>query len=131
MPSFSLRRAIAILATWTMRAAAATIGRVRLARAIQAKRGMPFSDRIIIGGIDNNRYYGLSVRAVVKESGSTTALQPATAAVNVYTTAGRIVCEGEFRIYDMLGRDVTRLNGSLQGVYVVKTDNAAVKVVVR
>ena len=84
-----------------------------------------------IGGIDNNRYYGFSVRAVVKESGSTTALQPATAAVNVYTTAGRIVCEGEFRIYDMFGRDVTRLNGSLQGVYVVKTDNAAVKVVVR
>ncbi len=84
-----------------------------------------------IGGIDNNRYYGLSVRAVVKESSSTTALQPATAAVNVYTTAGRIVCEGEFRIYDMFGRDVTLLNGSLQGVYVVKTDNAAVKVVVR
>ena len=84
-----------------------------------------------IGGIDNNRYYGLSVRAVVKESGSTTALQPATAAVNVYTTAGRIVCEGEFRIYDLLGRDVTRLNGSLQGVYVVNTDNAAVKVVIR
>ena len=84
-----------------------------------------------IGGIDNNRYYGLSVRAVVKESGSTTALQPATAAVNVYTTAGRIVCEGEFRIYDMFARDVTRLNGSLQGVYVVNTDNAAVKVVVR
>ena len=49
----------------------------------------------------------------------------------LYTQAGRIVCEGEFRIYDLLGRDVTRLNGSLCGVYVVKTVNAAVKVVVR
>ena len=49
----------------------------------------------------------------------------------LYTQAGRIVCEGEFRIYDLLGRDVTRLNGSLYGVYVVKTANAAVKVVVR
>ena len=49
----------------------------------------------------------------------------------LYTQAGRIVCEGEFRIYDLLGRDVTRLNGSLHGVYVVKTANAAVKVVVR
>ena len=49
----------------------------------------------------------------------------------LYTQAGRIVCEGEFRIYDLLGRDVTRLNGSLSGVYVVKTANAAVKVVVR
>ncbi|MCI7429851.1 MAG: leucine-rich repeat domain-containing protein [Bacteroidales bacterium] len=49
----------------------------------------------------------------------------------LYTQAGRIVCEGEFRIYDLLGRDVTRLNGSLQGVYVVKTANAAQKVVVK
>ena len=49
----------------------------------------------------------------------------------LYTQAGRIVCEGEFRIYDLLGRDVTRLNGSLSGVYVVKTANAAQKVVVK
>ena len=50
---------------------------------------------------------------------------------DLYTQAGRIVCNGEFRIYDLLGRDVTRLNGSLCGVYVVKTANAAQKVVVR
>ena len=50
---------------------------------------------------------------------------------DLYTQAGRIVCEGEFRIYDLLGRDVTRLNGSLSGVYVVKTANAAQKVVVK
>ena len=49
----------------------------------------------------------------------------------LYTQAGRIVCEGEFCIFDLLGRDVTRQNGSLHGVYVVKTANAAVKVVVR
>ena len=48
-----------------------------------------------------------------------------------YVEPGRIVCEGEFRIYNLLGRDVTRLNGSLQGVYVVKTANAAQKVVVK
>ncbi|MGM9745646.1 MAG: hypothetical protein ACI30H_01600 [Paludibacteraceae bacterium] len=79
----------------------------------------------------DGRYSAFSVRGVMKEGGSITALQPATAAVNVYTTAGRIVCEGEFRIYDLLGRDVTRLNGSLCGVYVVKTADTAVKVVVR
>ena len=50
---------------------------------------------------------------------------------DLYTQAGRIVCEGEFRIYDLLGRDVTRLNGSLCGVYVVKTANAAQKVIVK
>ncbi len=49
---------------------------------------------------------------------------------DLYTQAGRIVCEGEFRIYDLLGRDVTRQNGSLHGVYVVKTANAAVGAVV-
>ncbi len=49
----------------------------------------------------------------------------------LYTQAGRIVCEGEFRIYDLLGRDVTHLNGSLSGVYVVKTANAAQKVIVK
>ncbi|MCI7338198.1 MAG: hypothetical protein MSH41_06390 [Bacteroidales bacterium] len=32
-----------------------------------------------------------------------------------YVEPGRIVCEGDFRIYDLLGRDVTRLNGSLCG----------------
>ena len=48
-----------------------------------------------------------------------------------YVEPGRIVCEGEFRIYDLFGRDVTRLNGSLSGVYVVKTANAAQKVVVK
>ncbi|MCI7337516.1 MAG: leucine-rich repeat domain-containing protein [Bacteroidales bacterium] len=49
----------------------------------------------------------------------------------LYTQAGRIYGAEGARIYDLLGRDVTRLNGSLHGVYVVKTANAAVKVVVR
>ena len=62
--------------------------------------------------------------------GSTVGLEQIELA-GLYTQAGRIVCEGEFRIYDLLGRDVTRLNGSLQGVYVVKTANAAQKVIVK
>ncbi|MGN0186934.1 MAG: hypothetical protein ACI392_04215 [Paludibacteraceae bacterium] len=53
------------------------------------------------------------------------------ALADLYTQNGRIVCESEFRIYDLLGRDVTRLNGSLSGVYVVKTADTAVKVVVK
>ena len=62
--------------------------------------------------------------------GSTVGLEQIELA-DLYTQAGRIVCNGEFRIYDLLGRDVTRLNGSLSGVYVVKTANAAQKVVVK
>ena len=61
---------------------------------------------------------------------TTTALEAVTASP-VYAVDGRIVCAGEFRIYDLLGRDVTRLNGSLCGVYVVKIGEAAVKIVVR
>ena len=59
-----------------------------------------------------------------------TALETVTAP-QIYAVDGRIVCDGEFRIYDLLGRDVTCLNGSLYGVYVVKTTDAAQKVIVK
>ena len=49
----------------------------------------------------------------------------------IYAHQGRIYGAEGARIYDLLGRDVTRRNGSLSGVYVVKTAHAAVKVVVR
>ena len=61
---------------------------------------------------------------------TTTALESVTTSP-VCAADGRIVCEGDFRIYDLLGRDVTRLNGSLYGVYVVKTADSAVKVVLK
>ncbi|MDD6642316.1 MAG: hypothetical protein PUE55_06960 [Bacteroidales bacterium] len=67
---------------------------------------------------------------ITRINNTPTAMEAVTAP-QIYAVDGRIVCEGEFRIYDLLGRDVTRLNGSLNGVYVVKTANAAVKVVVR
>ena len=67
---------------------------------------------------------------ITRLNNTPTAIETVTAP-QIYAVDGRIVCEGEFRIYDLLGRDVTRLNGSLCGVYIVKTANAAVKVVVR
>ena len=54
-----------------------------------------------------------------------------TAIVSLYTENGRIVCAGEFTIYDLLGRDVTRMNGQLNGVYIVKVGDKAQKVIVR
>ncbi len=60
-----------------------------------------------------------------------------TAIENVQQTAaffaenGRIVCDDEFQIFDLLGRNVTRLNGSLNGVYIVKVGEKAQKVVVK
>ncbi len=42
---------------------------------------------------------------------------------------GRVVCDGAFRIYDLLGRNVTRLNGSLNGVYIVQVGATVQKIV--
>ena len=49
----------------------------------------------------------------------------------LYTQAGRIVCNGEFRIYDLLGCDVTHQNGNLHGIYILKTPIATQKVLVK
>ncbi len=67
---------------------------------------------------------------ITRLNNTPTAIETVTAP-QIYAVDGRIVCEGEFRIYDLLGRDVTRLNGSLSGVYVVKTANATQKVIVK
>ncbi len=61
----------------------------------------------------------------------TTALSPAAQALDLYITDGRVVCNDSFRIYDLVGRDVTNLNGSLHGVYIVRTKKAAQKVIVK
>ena len=76
-----------------------------------------------------DRYYGQSVRPV-QEGSTSTALQPAES-VAIHAENGRVVCGQDFRIYDLLGRDVTKMNGSLNGVYVVKCGETAVKIVAR
>ena len=51
---------------------------------------------------------------------------------NIYTQGGTIVVDSDVRIYTIAGQDVTDMNGNLvSGVYVVKTDNEAIKVVVK
>ncbi|MGM9747026.1 MAG: hypothetical protein ACI30H_08715 [Paludibacteraceae bacterium] len=67
----------------------------------------------------------------VQEDQTTTALTTTNADNAIVVEQGRVVCNGDFRIYDLNGRDVTRLNGTLHGVYVVKTDSATIKVVVK
>ena len=42
-------------------------------------------------------------------------------AVMIYAKVGTIYSEVDFEIYDLAGVNVTKLNGSLQGVYIVKT----------
>lgn len=68
---------------------------------------------------------------VIKNDGPTTNVDVTTIS-NIYTLNRTIVAEGEFEIYTVTGQNVTGMNGNLEnGVYVVRTANAAVKVVVK
>ncbi len=50
--------------------------------------------------------------------------------LELHAENGRIVCAQDFQIFDLLGRDVTRLNGSLNGVYIVRVGDKVQKVIV-
>jgi hypothetical protein len=51
---------------------------------------------------------------------------------NVYVYDGMIISEVDCQIFTITGQDVTRMNGNLErGVYVVKNNNSAVKVIVK
>jgi hypothetical protein len=61
-----------------------------------------------------------------------TAIEQVTAeTLNLRIENGTILCDGDMRIYDLIGRDVTHQNGLLQGVYMVRVDNLVVKVIVK
>ena len=75
--------------------------------------------------------FGQAVRLVCDEiSDPATALQPVES-IALYTENGRIVCEQEFQIFTITGQNVTEMNGSLNGVYIVKVGDKAQKVVVK
>ena len=48
----------------------------------------------------------------------------------VYARDGRIYAEEGARIYSLTGLDVTRMNGNLEGIYIVKNGNKVAKVAV-
>ena len=59
------------------------------------------------------------VAYAIEDSPSTTIEDAET--LGIYAKEGTVYSEVEFEIYDLAGVNVTMLNGSLQGVYVVKT----------
>jgi len=71
----------------------------------------------------------VTVTAAFKRQ-TVTAVQSAEV-LELHAENGRIVCCGDFQIFDLLGRNVTRLNGSLKGVYIVRVGERAQKIVVR
>lgn len=50
---------------------------------------------------------------------------------DIRVSNGRVSSDEDFRIYNLVGVDVTPQNGSLKGVYVVKTNGKAQKIVIR
>lgn len=55
------------------------------------------------------------------------------AAINIYADHGTIYCEGEveFKVYNLIGEDVSAQNGSLKGLFIVLAGNTATKVLVK
>ena len=54
-----------------------------------------------------------------------------TAAELIYAVDGTIFAPAPFAIIDLSGKDVTNANGSLQGTYIVKTQNSVAKISVK
>lgn len=68
----------------------------------------------------------------VMEEKLPTGVQMATAdELNLFSTDGAVFGHEGLRIYDLTGRDVTHLNGHLQGVYVVVAGGKAAKMAVK
>ncbi len=61
------------------------------------------------------------------EPQTATAVQSAET-TELHTENGRIVCSSDFRIYDLLGHDITHRNGQLNGVYIVRIGTTAQKI---
>ena len=75
---------------------------------------------------------GKSVRPVLaKKEESIPTIIDETSALNIYAKEGTIYCDEEFKIYTISGLDITILNGSLQGIYVVKTEKGNKLICVR
>ncbi|MEE0990713.1 MAG: hypothetical protein UIC45_05290 [Paludibacteraceae bacterium] len=53
------------------------------------------------------------------------------AAELIYAVDGTIIAPAPFAIIDLSGKDVTNANGSLQGTYIVKTQNSTAKISVK
>ena len=67
----------------------------------------------------NDRVEGLPIRPVIHKDFVAIDEVPA---IDVYAKEGTIYSELDFEIYNLTGINVTHLNGSLEGIYIVKTN---------
>lgn len=54
----------------------------------------------------------------------------AAADLRLYVVDGTIYGTDDMRIFNLIGQDVTPLNGSLRGIYIVRIDDKSVKILV-
>ena len=81
--------------------------------------------------VSNNQQPVFTKITIEFPASSATALQSASVE-NIYAYQGTVVAPEAARIYSLTGQDVTSQNGHLQnGIYVVRTANKTVKVVVK
>ncbi len=83
------------------------------------------------GVMPTTRTTWMSVRPVHDKLSQTTDISTAENDVVLYAENGRIYGADEMQIFDLLGRDVTHQNGSLNGIYLLKVGNTVQKVIVR
>jgi hypothetical protein len=97
--------------------------------------GLKVGDKITIWGTRSDykgdAQVGGPAYFVKKHSGETVSVDDVE--VNdIYVMNRMVVADGEFSIFTIAGQNVTAMNGTLaNGVYIVKTTNSAVKVVVK
>ena len=80
---------------------------------------LDFNMSLSLGTGDEYRPYGLPIRPVIHKDFVAIDEVPA---IDVYAKEGTIYSELEFEIFDLTGINVTHLNGSLEGIYIVKTN---------
>ncbi len=64
-------------------------------------------------------------------AGETAIEQPTATSASIYAVDGYIYGAEDMRIYTILGMDVTNQNGALHGIYIVRSGDESVKVMVR
>lgn len=80
---------------------------------------LDFNMSLSLGTGDEYRPYGLPIRPVIHRDYVAIDEVPA---IDVYAKEGTIYSELDFEIYNLTGINVTHLNGSLEGIYIVKTN---------
>jgi hypothetical protein len=89
------------------------------------------SDNITLAAGKYDIYFKVEGKTMWIQPASTTTDAEEAIAEIIYAVDGTIIAPAPFAIIDLSGKDVTNANGSLEGTYIVKTQNSVTKVLVK